>query len=340
MSVVEENKVPDNVTSSIPAVMLRNGRYMPQLGLGLWKVPNEVTAKVVVDAIRAGVRHLDCAAHYGNEREVGDGIAEAIRLGLVKREDLFVTSKLWNTCHDRVECALDRTLLDLQLSYVDLYLIHFPLALKFVPFNEQYPPHWVRDPSDTKNCKVELDRVPIETTWRHMEDMVSEGKAHAIGLSNFTVALIRDILSYAKFPISVLQVELHPYLCQDNLVRFCQDEGIHVFAYSPLGVGSYSQIGLAQETDDVLKEPVVQEIAKAKGRSAQQIVLRWGMQRKYGVVFKSSQLKHIEENLQIVTFDLSQDEMKQISQLNRNLRFNDPAKFGPQAFNTFIPLFD
>jgi diketogulonate reductase-like aldo/keto reductase len=96
-----EGKVPDNIASSIPAVMLRNGRYMPQVGLGVWKIPNDVTAKVVVDAIRSGIRHIDCAAHYGNEKEVGQGIADAIRQGLVRREELFVTSKLWNTCHDR-----------------------------------------------------------------------------------------------------------------------------------------------------------------------------------------------------------------------------------------------
>jgi diketogulonate reductase-like aldo/keto reductase len=335
-----EGKVTDNIASSIPAVMLRNGRYIPQVGLGVWKIPNEVTANVVVEAIRSGVRHIDCAAHYGNEKEVGEGIADAIKQGLVKREDLFVTSKLWNTCHNRVEYALDRTLADLRLQYVDLYLIHFPFALKFVPFEDQYPPNWVRDPKDTKNCHVELDRVPIQTTWRMMEDMVTQGKAHAIGLSNFTVALIRDVLSYAKFLPSVLQVELHPYLTQETLIQFCRDEGIHVFAYSPLGVGSYAEIGLADKKDDVLNDPVIYEIAQKQRKSAQQIILRWALQRGTGVIFKSCQEKHIKQNLEIVAFDLSSEEMKRISNLNKNLRFNDPAVFGPKAFNTFIPLFD
>ncbi len=209
---------------------------MPSVGLGLWKVPRAVCAEVVVDAIRRGYRHLDCACDYGNEAEVGEGIAAAIEAGIVKREELWVTSKLWNTYHrsEHVEPAIRRTLADLRLDYVDLYLIHFPIATRYVPFETRYPPEWIYDPT-AETPRMELDSVPISETWAAMEGLVAAGLAANIGVCNFNTAGLRDLLAHAKLPPAVLQVELHPYNQQPQLVRYCQQEGIALTGFSPLG---------------------------------------------------------------------------------------------------------
>ena len=151
----------------------------------------------------------------GNESEVGEGIARAIQSGNVTREELWVTSKLWNTYHEpqHVRSACKKTLTDLGLEYLDLYLIHFPISLKYVPFEKRYPPEWFYDP-DADNPKMELIEVSVQSTWQAMESLVEEGLVKNIGLSNFNCQGIRDVLSYARIKPAVLQVELHPYLQQ------------------------------------------------------------------------------------------------------------------------------
>ncbi len=220
-------------------------------------------ADTVVAAISAGYRHLDCAADYGNEVEVGQGIARAIKEGLVKREELHVTSKLWCTYHhpDHVELACKKSLLDLGLEYLDLYLIHFPISTKFVPIETRYPPEWTYDPS-AKEPKIELVDVPVSDTWRAMEGLRGKGLVRDIGVANFNCQGLRDLVSFAKVKPAVLQVELHPLLQQPQLVRFAQSNGIHVTAYSPLGHG------LSYWNDQIscLKLPAIQEIAKRKGQ--------------------------------------------------------------------------
>ena len=218
---------------------------IPLFGFGVWKVPQEIAATAVYDAIVAGIRHLDCAADYGNEVEVGQGINRAIAEGIVKREDLFITSKLWNSNHlaEHVELACRKTLSDLNLEYVDLYLIHFPIALKHVPFDKKYPSNWVYDP-ESANPKIQLERrAPMHLTWAAMEKLVEKGLTKHIGVSNFNVQLLSDVLSYAVIPPYANQLELHPYLVQQRLVNYCQENNVKVVAFSPLGSASYVEIG-------------------------------------------------------------------------------------------------
>src|SRR5262245_47177403 len=189
---------------------LTDGSRLPAVGLGFWKVPKPDAAELVRQAIRTGYRHLDCACDYGNEVEVGAGIAGALAAGECRREDLWVTSKLWNHYHARehVKPAVERTLRDLKLNYLDLYLIHFPIAQEFVPFETRYPPGWFHDPNEA-HPRMKLARVPLSETWAALEDLVAAGLVRHIGVCNYGTALLRDLLSYARIHPAVLQVELH-----------------------------------------------------------------------------------------------------------------------------------
>ena len=194
-------------------LVLSSGDEMPSVGLGCWKIPKEQTADTVYNAItQAGYRCIDEACDYGNEKECGDGIKRVLDEGKITRKELWITSKLWNTYHrkEHVKAACLKTLEDLGVEYLDLYLIHFPIALKYVPFETRYPPEWVHDPSSAEP-KMEEDNVSYKETWQAMEELVKEGLVKNIGMCNVGVALLRDVLSYCTVKPSVLQVELHPY---------------------------------------------------------------------------------------------------------------------------------
>ena len=320
---------------------LRTGDAMPALGLGTWKIGRDVCAETVHAAIAMGYRHLDCACDYGNEVEVGQGIARAIAEGLVRREDLWITSKLWNTYHapEHVEPAIRRTLTDLGVEYLDLYLIHFPIPLRYVPFEVRYPPEWVFDP-DASPVRMEFEDVPIATTWAAMEALVPAGLTRNIGVCNMTSGFLMDLLAGATIPPAVLQVEMHPYLTQERLVRFATGHGIAVTAFSPLGAGSYVQLGMAQTTQSVLEHPVVGEIAERVAATPAQVVLAWALQRGTNPIAKSSSADRLQENLGAGDLILTEADMAAISGLNQDLRFNDPGQFCEAAFNTFCPIFD
>jgi D-xylose reductase len=318
-----------------------SGGRLPAVGLGLWKVGKPQAANLVREAIRAGYRHLDSACDYGNEPEVGAGIRAALAEKLCRRDELWVTSKLWNTFHRRehVRPAVERTLRDLQLDYLDLYLVHFPVALEFVPIETRYPPEWVFDPA-VANPRMKPVSVPLAETWAGMEDLVRAGLVRSIGVCNYGVSLLRDLLAYAAIRPAVLQVELHPYLTQDKLVRFCRENGITVTGFSPLGAPSYVSLGMATERESVFADPGVQAIAAQYGKSVAQVVLRWGVQRGTAVVPKTSRVERLVENLAIFDFELTLEEMATISALNRNRRFNDPGVFCETAFGTFFPIYE
>lgn len=311
------------------------------VGLGLWKIDPDATANVVRQAIDCGYRHFDSACDYGNEAETGQGLQQAINSGEVRREDLWVTSKLWNTYHraEHVRPALQRSLSDLRLDYLDLYLIHFPISLKFVPFEDRYPPGWTLDP-EAEEPRMQLDPVPIRETWEAMQELVSEGLVREIGVCNFGVSLIRDLQSYATIQPAVLQVELHPYLTQEKLLRFCRESDIAVTGFSPLGAQSYFSLNMAQAGEAVIEQPAIREIAERHDRTPAQVVLRWGIQRGTSVVPKTSREARLKENIALFDFELSEDEMTTISGLNRNRRFNDPGDFGEVGFNTFMPIYE
>jgi D-xylose reductase len=314
---------------------------MPLIGFGLWKIAPQDCADVVYQAVLAGYRHFDSACDYGNEREVGLGLKRAMNDGLVTRDELWVTSKLWNTYHqpEHVEMAFNRSLADLQLDYLDLYLVHFPIALEFVPFDERYPPEWIFDP-DAIEPVMRPARVPLHETWHAMEQLKQSHQARHIGVCNYNSGLLHDLMNYAKSPPEMLQIESHAYLTQEKLMRLAKQYGLGVTAFSPLGAASYLELDMATAEETILENPVILEVAGRHDRTPAQVVLRWAIQRGTAVVVKSLNPNRMRENLDIEDLELDSRDMAIISALNRNRRFNDPGDFCDAAFSTFHPIYD
>jgi len=302
---------------------------MPLVGHGLWKIPNEKTADHVYTAIKAGYRLFDGACDYGNEVEAGQGVARAIKEGLVKREELFIVSKLWNTFHEKehVEPACRKSLKDWGLDYFDLYIMHFPIGLKYVDPAVRYPPGWFYDgvtPTD-----IQTSNATIRETWEAMEHLVDTGLVRSLGISNFNVCVILDLLRYAHIRPATLQIEHHPYLVQKHLIDFVKKEGITVTAYSSFGPTGYVEMNLehAVQAPHLFQNPVITEIAKVHGISPPQVLLRWSTQQGIAVVPKSDTVPMLLENLNAKGFDLGEAEIKKINGLNLNMRFNDPVVY-------------
>lgn len=297
---------------------------MPSVGFGCWKVDNATCADTIYNAIKVGYRLFDGAEDYGNEKEVGDGINRALDEGLVARDELFVVSKLWNSFHDpkNVEKALDRTLSDLKVDYLDLFLIHFPIAFKFVPFEEKYPPGFYCGDGD----KFHYEDVPLIDTWRALEKLVEKGKIRSIGISNFSGALIQDLLRSAKIKPAVLQIEHHPYLQQPRLIEYVQSQGIAITAYSSFGPQSFVELNHPRVKDvkPLFEHDVIKSVADKVKKTPAQVLLRWATQRGLAVIPKSNNPDRLLSNLKVNDFDLSQEDFQEISKLDIELRFNNP----------------
>jgi len=228
---------------------------MPTVGLGLWKMPGDKCADAVYNSIKAGYRLLDSACDYGNEDKTGAGIKKALDEKIFERKDLFVVSKLWNTFHkpENVELACKKTMSDLGVDYLDLYLIHFPIAQKFVPIDQLYPPEWVNFQDDDGVPKMILDNtVTYQQTWEAMEKLVEKGLVKNIGFCNIGTLMIQQVLNYAKVKPAVLQVEMHPLLTQQKLLRFARENGLQTMAFSCLGSASYVEIDMAKAEDSLM----------------------------------------------------------------------------------------
>lgn len=319
-----------------------NGAAMPMVGLGCWK---GITEEIVYLALKAGYRHIDGACDYGNEEAVGRGLKRAFDEGICTRADVFVTTKLWNTYHRRehVEPACRRSLSDMGLDYVDLYLIHFPISLKFVPFETRYPPEWVHDPNGDETTKaMVIDPVPYRETWEAMEALVGKGLARNIGVCNLSCSLMADVLSYATIKPAMNQVENHPFLTQMKLVEFCKKHGIAVTAFSPLGGSGYVEINMASPDELLVDHSVVKGIAEATGKTPGQVLIRFQVQRGLIVIPKTKTPSRLTENLDVFGFELTEEQMGALFALNKNKRYNDPGEFvkGMGGWPHGYPIYD
>ncbi|CAM8899283.1 unnamed protein product [Rhodiola kirilowii] len=300
-------------------ITLNNGYKMPIVGLGVWRMEPELIRDLIINAIKIGYRHFDCAADYKNEEEVGSALAEAFETGLVKREDLFITTKLWNSDHGHVVEACKDSLKKLRLDYLDLYLVHFPVATKHTGVGST-------GSALDEDGVLEIDTtISLETTWHAMEDLVSLGLARSIGISNYDIFLTRDCLAYSKVKPAVNQIETHPFFQRDSLVKFCQKHNMCVTAHTPLGGAEANTEWFG--TLSCLDHPLFKKLSEEYKKTPAQIVLRWGVQRGTVVIPKTSKHERLQENFQIFDFELKKEDMDLIQALDRNYRTNQPAKF-------------
>lgn len=301
---------------------LTDGGSIPALGLGTWKSKPGEVGPVIREAIRIGYRHFDCAAVYGNEAEIGQAFEAAISEGDVTREELFVTSKLWNDSHraSDVRPALEKTLADLRLEYVDLYLMHWPVVLK--P-GVAFP----RSPSDL----LALAKVPLVETWQAMARCKDAGLARHLGVSNFSLKKIDGLADRKIAPIAVNQVEMHPYLAQNELVAHCKARGVHVTAYSPLGSRDRPD-GLKKADDpDLLGHPTIAKVAKRHGVSTAQVLIAWAVGRETSVIPKSTHSGRLAENFAAASIRIDEEDASKIAALDAGYRIIDGTFWTPKG---------
>ncbi|MFT3751903.1 MAG: aldo/keto reductase [Paludibacter sp.] len=287
-------------------LLFHNGDIFPVLGLGTWLSGKNDVYDAVLEAVRLGYRHIDCAYIYQNEVEIGKALKFCVATGMVTREELFITSKLWNSDHapDRVEMAIRKSLSNLQLDYLDLYLIHWPVAFK--PGREQ-----ARDAADLAS----LEEIPLESTWKAMEHVQSLGLARHIGVSNFNIPKLKKLIAAAKVKPEVNQIELHPYFQQNELVQFCQQSGILVTAFSPLGSRR-----LINDDESIARNPTILSIAEKHSCLPTEVILAWGMKRGTAVIPKSVNPTRIRDNYESVYVKLDDQDMIDIGKIDRNYR--------------------
>ncbi|MDR2937200.1 MAG: aldo/keto reductase [Rikenellaceae bacterium] len=290
----------------------KNGDRMPMMGIGTWQSDPEKLYDAIVEAVRYGYRHIDCAHIYANEDIVGRALADLFKEGVVKREDLWITSKLWNSSHKRAQAvpALGVTLKNLGVDYLDLYLVHWPVAVREGVSFPQKPEEFYT-----------LEEVPLLETWRGMEDCFRTGRVRHVGLSNFSIRKMEALLPEAEIRPEVLQVEMNPYLQQQALFDYCGRQGMCVTAFSPLGKGD-----VAKRNDlNLFSDPVICSIAAAHGAPVSHVLLKWAIRKGIVVIPKSVTPVRIRENFDALKLTLTDAEMARINGLDKHNRIS----YGP-----------
>lgn len=299
-------------------LQFRNQDQMPILGLGTWKSKPGEVYDAVKQAISLGYHHIDCAHIYGNETEIGKALSELFQEGVVTRDQLWITSKLWNNAHapEAVEPALRTTLEHLQLEYLDLYLIHWPVV-------------WKQEVSFPKTAEemISLEDLPILKTWSAMEDLVDRDLCRHIGVSNFSEVKLQGLLDHVRIPPEMNQIELHPYLQQPQMVEFCRQHQIHLTAYSPLGSSDRPESLRGESEPVVLENEVIVEIAKQHGVTPAQVLIGWAIHRGTAVIPKTVKSHRLQENLASAEISLTSEDMQRIAELDRHYRYVTGAFF-------------
>ncbi|CAG9537489.1 unnamed protein product [Cercopithifilaria johnstoni] len=307
-------------------VKLSSGHYIPTVGLGTWLSQPGKVGNALKIALNNGYRHVDCAHVYQNQIELGETFAEIFKEGNVKRTDIFVTSKIWNTfhSHEMAKKNVDIILKELRLDYLDLCLIHWP---------QGYDESDGLFPKRSDDEKFKYSDIDYLDTWRAMEECVRLKKIRSIGLSNFNHKQILRVINNCTIKPAVLQVELHPYFQQHKLHNFCQEHGIVLTAYSPL---ANPTMPFRKATDaSLLDDPIILKLAEVHHKSAAQVILRWALQRGLVVIPKSVTEKRIIENINIFDFELKSEEMALINGLDKNWRILDLSRDADHPFFPF-----
>ncbi|XP_044863578.1 aldose reductase-related protein 2-like isoform X1 [Mauremys mutica] len=295
---------------SSKAVTLPSGGSVPLLGLGTWQSPPGAVQEAVEVALDAGYQHVDCAYFYQNETEIGAAFQKKLGEGRLKRDELYVVSKLWNSFHapQDVKPAFLKSLMMLNLDYLDLYLMHSPMGF----------------PNISGELMPQKDGLLLQSdvdTWRAMEKLVDEGLVKSVGVSNFNISQLERLLSVCRIKPAANQVELHPYLTQPKLVEYCKSKGIVLIAYSPFGCPALPCPSGENSPVPLLENPTVNEIAQKHGKTSAQVLIRFHIQRGIANIPKSITPARIVENAEVYDFHLTHKEIPTLEGLDYNTRF-------------------